>query len=134
MASVFGLAVVPQLPMFLGLAHLTQQYELLLAIFALLLIPGVKCTRNFWEHRPRSRLELYAYMWPFFAWYALCLGVLGFTILAAPVVAFTSVTIDQAVPWVLGLGVLGGVKALSRRPRIRKLTVRVSGLPRAVDG
>jgi predicted MPP superfamily phosphohydrolase len=73
-------------------------------------------------------------MWPFFVWWVICAAFLGFAAIGLVVAAVTAVTVDSALKACIGLGILGGLHALGRWPRIRRIPVPVAGLPDAFVG
>jgi predicted MPP superfamily phosphohydrolase len=129
-----AIATIVQIPMVLTVGRLSGGITTALLLFLGLLIPSAAWARNPWEHRPRSRLELYALMWPFFVWWVICAAFAGFAAIGVVVAALTSVTLDSALKAAIGLGVLGGLHALGRWPRIRRIVVPVAGLPEAFTG
>jgi predicted MPP superfamily phosphohydrolase len=131
---VVALAVGVQVPAWLALARLTGHAAVALAAAALMLVPALTTSRNPWEHRPRSRLELYLVMWPFFAWWTVCLVFAALAPLALLVAAASPLSLDQALAGTGALAVLGAVSTLSRRPRLHTHTVAVPGLPAAFEG
>jgi predicted MPP superfamily phosphohydrolase len=132
--SAMAIATLIQIPMVLTIGHLSGERLKTIVLAALLLLPSAAWARNPWEHRPRSRLELYLVMWPFFVWWVICAAFLGFAAIGLLVAALTTVTVDSALKACIGLGILGGLHALGRWPRIRRIVVPVAGLPEAFVG
>jgi predicted MPP superfamily phosphohydrolase len=130
--SLLGCAV--QVPALAALGHLTGHPAWVVLGAALLTAPFLSGLGNPWELRPRSRLHLYGVMWPFFAWWTICVVFIGTGLLALPVAALAAVTLDQGLVAALALAVLGGLRALSRRPRIVRQQIPVANLPTAFDG
>jgi predicted MPP superfamily phosphohydrolase len=122
------------LPAWLTLARLTGRPGLVAAAAALLTIPFLLGMRSLWEHKPRSKVHLYLVMWPFFVWWTVCIAYLGVLPLALLVAAVTPVSLDSALAVAGGVAVLGGLRALSRRPRVYRHTVAVEGLAPAFAG
>jgi predicted MPP superfamily phosphohydrolase len=116
------------LPAWLTLARLTGRPGWVAAAAALLTVPFLVDMRTLWEHRPRSTLHLYLVMWPFFVWWTICIAYLGLLPLALLVAAVTPVALNTALAVAGVLAVLGGLRALSRRPRIYRHTIAVEGL------
>ncbi len=131
---VVALAVGVQVPAWLAIARLSGHVTVALAVAALMLVPALMTSRNPWEHRPRSRVELYLVMWPFFVWWTVCLVFAGLVPLALLVAAATPLSIDQTLAAAGALAVAGGISTLSRRPRICTHTIAVPGLPAAFAG
>jgi predicted MPP superfamily phosphohydrolase len=131
---VLGLAVGVPLPACLTLARLTQRPWLVTAAAALLTIPFLVDLRSLWEHRPRSTVHLYLVMWPFFVWWTVCLVYLTLLPAGVLVAAATPVSLDTALAVTGVAAILGGLRALSRRPRITAHTVAIPGLPPAFAG
>ncbi len=123
-----------QVPALLAIGRLSGSVVLMLVLTALGLAASLITSRNPWEHRPRSRLELYLVMWPFFAWWAVCAVFLGLGLLALGVAALTAVSLDRALAVAGGLSLVGGLRALSRRPRVCAHTVPIAGLPASFTG
>ena len=59
---------------------------------------------------------------------------IGLAVLALPLAALAIVTLKQALAATLALALLGGLRALSRRPRIIRQEIPVAGLPPAFEG
>jgi len=131
---VVGLALGVPLPAWLALARLTARPALVAVAAALLTVPFIVDLRSLWEHRPRSRLHLYLVMWPFFVFWTISMVFLALAPLALLVAAVTPATLDAALAVAGVTAVLGGLRALSRRPRLREHTVMVPGLPRPFVG
>jgi uncharacterized protein len=123
-----------QVPALLAIGRITGSAAGALGLGALALAASVAMTRNPWEHRPRSRVELYLVMWPFFAWWTMCAVFAGLGLLAVLVAAATAATMDQTLAAAGVASVLVGARALSRRPRICAHTVPIAGLPAAFSG
>jgi predicted MPP superfamily phosphohydrolase len=123
-----------QAPALAALVYLTGHTGLVVLGAALLTAPFLSGLGNPWELRPRSALHLYGLLWPFFAWWTICAVFIGLAVLALPVAALAIVTLKQALTAALGLALLGGLRALSRRPRIIRQEIPVAGLPPAFEG
>jgi predicted MPP superfamily phosphohydrolase len=130
--SLLGCGV--QVPALAALGHLTGHPSWVVLGAALLTAPFLSGLGNPWELRPRSRLHLYGVMWPFFAWWSICVVFIALTPLALPMAALEMVTLKQTLIAALALAVLGGLRALSRRPRIVRQKIPVADLPAAFDG
>jgi predicted MPP superfamily phosphohydrolase len=131
---VVGLAVGVQVPAWLAIARLTGRPAVAVAVAALMLVPALSTARNPWEHRPRSRVELYLLMWPFFAWWTTCLLFAALAPIAILVAAASALSLDASLAAAGGLAVAGAAATLSRRPRICTHTVAIPGLPEAFTG
>jgi uncharacterized protein len=134
--AVIGVALAfgAQIPALLAIGRLTGQPAVAGGLAALMLAASLALARNPWEHRPRSRVELYLVMWPFFAWWTICAVFAGLAPVALLLAATRVVSLDQALAAAGGLAVLGGLRALSRRPRLQQHTVPIVGLPEAFAG
>ena len=132
MVSLLGCAV--QVPALAALGHLTGHPAWVVLGAALLTAPFLSGLGNPWELRPRSRLHLYGVMWPFFAWWTICVVFSLLAPLVLPVVALGITNLTDALVAALALAVLGGLRALSRRPRIIRQQIPVANLPTAFDG
>jgi predicted MPP superfamily phosphohydrolase len=134
-AVVVGLGAIVQVPALIALGRVTGHPGWVLLAATLVTIPFLAGLGNPWELRPRSALHLYGLLWPFFAWWTVCVVFLALLPLALLVAGVShQVTLDRAL---LGAGVLaavGGLRALSRRPRIHRLESPVVGLPPAFTG
>ena len=95
--SAMAVVTIVQIPMMVALGHLSGRPGRAGLIGALLLIPSAAWARNPWEHRPRSRLELYLVMWPVFVWWVICAAFLGFAAIGLPIAALSSVTVDSTL-------------------------------------
>jgi predicted MPP superfamily phosphohydrolase len=131
---VLGLALGVPLPAWLTVARLTGRPGLVAVAAALLTVPFIVEMRSLWEHRPRSRLHLYLVMWPFFVFWTISMVFLAVAPVALLVAAVTPATLNAALAVAGVTAVLGGLRALSRRPRLREHTVMVPGLPRPFAG
>jgi uncharacterized protein len=129
-----AVAVVVQIPAWLAIARLTGNAAVALAVAALMLLPVLATSRNPWEHRPRSRLELYLVMWPFFVWWTACLVFAALAPLALLLAATTALSTDASLAAAGGLAAILTVSTLSRRPRICAHTIAIPGLPEAFAG
>ena len=129
-AVMFGF----QLPAVLAIGRLTGNRWLALGLGALTFIASLLTTRNPWEHRPRSQLELYLVMWPFFVWWTICAVFAGLSPLALLASAVGVASLNQALAVAGVIAVLATVRALSRRPRISRHTVAITGLPASFSG
>jgi predicted MPP superfamily phosphohydrolase len=130
--SLFGCGL--QVPALAALGHVTGHPGWVVLAAALLTAPFLSGLGNPWELRPRSRLHLYGLLWPFFAWWSICVVFLLLAVLALPLAALAIVTLKQALTAALVLALLGGLRALSRRPRIIRQEIPIADLPRAFDG
>jgi predicted MPP superfamily phosphohydrolase len=134
--AVIGVAMAfgAQIPALLAIGRLTREPAMALGLAAVMLAASLALARNPWEHRPRSRVELYLVMWPFFAWWTICAVFAGLCPVALLVAATRVVSLDQALTVAGGLAVVGGLRALSRRPRLCQHTISIVGLPEAFAG
>jgi uncharacterized protein len=133
-SSVLVVTVLAQVPLLLAIGRLSGAPWATGLFAALLLVPSAACARNPWEHRPRSRLELYGFMWPFFVWWTICLVFFFLAPIVLALAWLTPLFFDQALEIGAAAALLLGVRALSRRPRIRVHKVAVPGLPAAFTG
>jgi uncharacterized protein len=123
-----------QVPTVWALGRLGHHIGLALAVAALLNVPFFAALRNPWRDWGRSRLWIYAGLWPFFAWAALCLAfalVLPVGLVAALV---TPLTLNRALVACGAAAVVIGGRSLSARPRLVSHDVTVADLPAAFDG
>jgi predicted MPP superfamily phosphohydrolase len=131
---VLALALGVPLPALLTLVRLTGRPWVVAAAAALVTVPFLIDLRSLWEHRPRSTLHLYLVMWPFFVWWTICLIFDALVPVGLLVAALTPVTLNAALAATGLASVLGGVHALSRRPRVYEHTITVPGLPAPFSG
>jgi predicted MPP superfamily phosphohydrolase len=145
-ALAFILGVSVELPALLTIAHLTGQRWLAVVIALWTVLPSRTVLRNPWEQRQASPLQMYFLLWPFFAWWTMCaiflvlapLALLLRRVLAAlpglPPAVGQALTFDRALLGAGAVAVLLGLRALGRRPKIRRHTIAIAGLPSVFAG
>lgn len=133
-AMVGGLAVGLQVPALVALSYLTGRPELVLPVALLLAAPFLATLRNPWDQRPRSNVHLYLVLWPFFAWWTMCVVFTGLLPLALLASALTPLTLKAALLGAGALSIVGALRALSRRPRVSVHRIGVAGLPPEFEG
>src|SRR6266566_503942 len=72
-AFVLGVVGVVQVPGVAALAHFFGHWPLAVGGATLISLPFLYGLKSPFEDRPKSRLYLYAGLWPFFAWWVACL-------------------------------------------------------------
>jgi hypothetical protein len=85
-ATTVGLGL--QVPAVAAAGYVSRHYGLAAAGAALLSLPALTAIRRGHGQWHRSRWELYLVLWPFFAWWAICLAFLLFGPLAIALAAF----------------------------------------------
>ena len=131
-ATTLGLGV--QVPAVVAIGYVSRHYGLAAAGAALLSLPALTAIRRGHGQWHRSRWELYLGLWPFFAWWAICLAFLLFAPLAVAIATLSPVTLKTALLWAGAAAIVGGLRALRRRPRIIRHDIPVVNLPPALDG
>ena len=133
MVVAFGAGV--QVPAVLALGSLTGHPLWVLLAAALLTTPFLVGLGNPWEVRPRSALHLYGLLWPFFAWWTICMVFAVLAPIGLLLAAVTdAISLRQAMLASSVLALCGGLLALSRRPRIYRVQMPIAGLPAAFAG
>src|SRR4029079_11310451 len=115
---VLGVVGGVQVPGVAALAHFLGNWPLAVGGATLLSLPYLYGLRNPFEDRPKSRLYLYAGLWPFFAWWVACLV---FAALAPPALLIAWIArlpLDGALAASGSVALLGGVLATRRHPRL----------------
>jgi uncharacterized protein len=125
--------VVPQLPAVLTLAFLSGRW-LLAAAAPALLSAAFFAARTGFRFRPRGPIHLYAGLWPFFTWWAICASFLLFAPLALLASLVPGVALTTALTVALAASTAHGLLAVRRTPRITRVTLTVPDLPAALDG
>ena len=126
-----GLSI--QLPALWTIGKLSGSYGLAAAGCALLSLPILLATRRPPGQWFQTRLQLLG-LWPFFIWWAVCLTYLLLAPIGLLVAAVSPVTLDQALLWTGAAAIVGGVRALRRRPVVRRRDIEIADLPPGLDG
>jgi predicted MPP superfamily phosphohydrolase len=132
MVGLLGCAV--QVPLLGALGWLTGHPVAVVLAAALITLPFLAGLGNPWELRPRSALHLYGLLWPFFAWWTVCVVFMTLAPIGLLVAGLTPIALGPALWATAGAALVGGLQALSRRPRIFRQHIPVAGLPPAFAG
>jgi predicted MPP superfamily phosphohydrolase len=126
-------ALVIQIPAVLQVGHLTDQ-RLLSALGAALLSAGYLALGARRPDQPKSRLTMYLVLWPFFAWWAACFLFLLAAPLALGLGWLLRAPAEVVLRWAALAASLGGLLAIRRTPRVRRVELEFADLPAVFDG
>jgi predicted MPP superfamily phosphohydrolase len=123
-----------QVPGVLAAGYLSGSYQAMVAGAFVITLPFLLGLRNHSDDRPKSWARLYLGLWPFFAWWTVCLVFWFLAPLGLAVAALTPVTLAQALAVSGAVAILVALNALRRRPQIREHTIPIAGLPPPFEG
>ena len=133
--GILFLVAVVQAPLVAAAAFWGVWPALAAGIGVLVSLPVTRqLLRSPWDHRPRSTAHKFLVMWPFYAWWTLCLIFLftAFPLLA--VAAVSPLTAADALMGAFACALVGAFRALRARPRVVKKRLVLPHLSRAFDG
>jgi uncharacterized protein len=123
-----------QVPGVAALAHFLGNWPLAVGGATLISLPFLYGLRRPFEDHPKSRLYLYAGLWPFFAWWVACLVFAALAPIALFVAWAAGLPYDGALAAAGSVALFGGVLATRRQPRLVERELYIDALPDALDG
>jgi predicted MPP superfamily phosphohydrolase len=130
---VLGVVGGVQVPSVAALAHFLG-WPLAVGGATLLSLPYLYGLRNPFEDKPKSRLYLYAGLWPFFAWWVASLVFAALAPLALLVAWAAHLPIDGALVASGSVALFAGALATRRHPRLVERKLVIEELPDSLDG
>src|SRR5581483_8881314 len=132
-AMVLSVVTGVQVPAVSFAAHLLG-WPIAVGGAAALSLPYLYALRSPFDDREKSPLLLYGALYPFFAWWVACLVFATLWPLAFLVWHSFGLPRDTVLGAAGALGLVGGVLATWREPRVARVDVAIRGLPAALDG
>lgn len=133
--GILSLIAVVQTPLVAAAAYWGVWPAAAAGIGVLISLPVTKqLLRSPWDHRPRSTAHKFLLMWPFYAWWTLCLIFLFTAVPLLIVAAVSPLTAHHALIAAFACALIGAFRAVRSRPRVVKKRFVLPHLSQAFEG